>query len=155
MRRWIAAVGAACALAGTASAQVGATTGTQIGTAPLPGEIVSNSIMLRSAGKRLPQAAPPAGKRIGSPLTSPYDPNNPLAAFNGSNIDTSALVAPVGAPGLGMNQPGLIGAINSKLEAVTHFFRPSTPTMAGRTITPGIFRRNRERAKERQMFQRD
>jgi hypothetical protein len=153
MRRWIAAVVATCAFSAPAFCQFGS--GTAQGIAPLPGEIVSNPVLLSNAGMRLPAAAPPAGQRIGSPLTRPYDTTDPLSVFKGTNIDTSALVAPVGTPGNGMNQPGLIGSINAKLDAVTHFFRPSTPALTTRTITPGIFRRNRERAKERMLWQRD
>jgi len=142
MRRWLAAIGAACAVAGSASTQE------QTGGPSMPGQIVSRGFNLNPAGMRLPAAAPQAGTHISSPLTKPYDPSRPLDVFKGTNIDPKTIVAPaLGVPG--MQQPDLLDRINAKLSSVTNFFRPSTPVQSRPTITPGIFRRNRERAMQR------
>jgi hypothetical protein len=136
---WVAAFGA---VAGTASAQQ------QSGGPSMPGQIVSKGFNLKPAGMRLPAAAPQAGTHISSPLTKPYDPNRPLDVFKGTNIDPKSVVAPVsGVPGT--QQPDLLDRINSKLGSVTSFFRPSSPVQARPMITPGIFRRNRERTMQR------
>jgi hypothetical protein len=143
MRSLLAAMGAACAVAGTASAQQ-----QQSGGSSMPGQIVSRGFNLNPAGMRLPAAAPQAGTHISSPLTKPYDPNRPLDVFKGTNIDPKSVVAPVsGVPGT--QQPDLLDRINSKLGSVTSFFRPASPVQARPMITPGIFRRNRERTMQR------
>ena len=142
MRQWLAAIGATCALSGIAFAQQAGP-----GPASMPGQVVSSGFNLNPAGNRLPAAAPQAGNKIGSPLMKPYDPSNPLGVFNGTNIDPSTVVAPVtGIPGT--QQPDLLDRLQAKIGSVTGFFKPTPPTPQTKTITPGIFRRNRERHAE-------
>jgi hypothetical protein len=120
------------------------------GPSPLGGgQVVSSttSVNLAPAGARIPSAAPQAGTNIGSPLSGrPYDPSNPLGVFKGTGIDPKSVVAPVsGLPGT--QQPDLLDRVSAKLGSVTSFFRPSPPPQQ-KMITPGIFRRNRERAQQ-------
>ena len=55
MRRWLASIGATCALAGVAFAQQSG-----IGPAAMPGQIVSNGFNLKPAGTQLPRQTSPA-----------------------------------------------------------------------------------------------
>ena len=148
MRRWIAAIGVACAVAGTLLAQQPSN------GASMPGQVVSTGFNLKQAGTRVPAAAPQAGNGIGSPLASrPYDPSRPLDAFKGTGIDPRSVIAPVsGFPGT--QQPDLLDRLYAKLGSVTGFLRPTVPTAATPTVTPGIFRRNRERHSQ-QNWRRD
>jgi len=110
------------------------------------GQVVSTGFNLNPAGNRVPAAAPPAGTNVGNPLLRPYDPNRPLDAFKGTNLSAKNVVAPVtGIPGT--QQPDLLDRVYDKLGSVTKFFRPSAPQTPTQTVTPGIFRRNRERNK--------
>src|SRR5438132_1269483 len=131
MRRWLAAIGASCALSGFASAQQ------MSGPGPLGGgSVVSSStgFNLNPAGTRLPAAAPQAGANIGSPLSRPYDPTNPLGVFKGTGIDPKTVVAPVsGLPGT--QQPDLFDRLTAKLNSVTRSFRPTPPTQV-KTVPP-------------------
>ena len=134
MRHWLSAIGAICAFANVSFAQQ-----------PIAGgQVVSNSFNLNPAGARVPSAAPQAGNSIGSPLMRPYDPTRPLDAFKGSNIDPKTVIAPVsGLPGTG--QPDLLDRLYSRLGSVTSFIKPTPPSTPKPNVTPGIFRRNRER----------
>lgn len=138
------ALGFACALAGFASAQEGALGG---------GQVVSSGYTLKPAAPRVPAAAPPVGTNIGNAMLRPYDPSRPLDALKGTSLSARDVVAPV--PGFpGTQQPDLLDKLSEKLGSVTRFFKPSTPdTMSGPMVTPGIFRRNRERNK--MPFRRD
>jgi hypothetical protein len=138
-RQWLAAIGASYALSGFALAQQ-----PNLGQSPLGGgQVVSSGVNLSPGGTRLPAAAPQAGTNIGSPLTRPYDPTNPLGVFKGTGINPKDVIAPVaGLPGT--QQPDLLERVSAKLGSVTSFFHPAPPQ--AKTITPGIFRRNRERA---------
>ena len=154
MRHWLAAIGAICALLEIAPAQ-------QPGGGPIGGgQIVSTGVNLNQAGTRIPAAAPQAGNNIGSPLMKPYDPSRPTnglkdaAAMSGVKFDPSTIAAPVtGLPGT--QQPDLLDRVYAKLGSVTNFFRPTAPTPQVKTVTPGIFRRNRERAQQTMAFRRD
>jgi hypothetical protein len=130
------ALGLACAVAGLAAAQQ-----------PLPlggGQVVSSGFNLGPAAPRVPAAAPPAGNNVGSPLQRPYDPSRPLDVLKGTNLSAKNVVAPVtGMPGT--QQPDLLDRLADKLSSVTKFLKPSPPEMTTPTVTPGIFRRNRER----------
>jgi hypothetical protein len=132
MGRYITALGLTCALAGAAAAQA------------MPGQVVSNGVSLSPAAPRVPAAAPQAGKNIGNPLLRPYDPNRPLDALKGTNLNPSQVVAPVQGLG-GTQQPDLLDRVYDKLSSVTKFLRPSSPAPQTQGVTPGIFRRNRER----------
>jgi hypothetical protein len=159
MRRWLAAVGVACALGWAGPPAVAQPTsgpgpGPGAGTAPIPGQIVSNAFNLPSAGTAIKRAAPQAGTPIGSPLMRPYDPSKPYDVFKGTNLDASMVVGPVsGFPGLQTQQPDLLDRLYDKISSITHFFKPTSPTPP-RLYTPGISRRNQER-KERAMWRRD
>ena len=137
------ALGFACAVAGFASAQ----------ESPLGGgQVVSPAFTLTPAAPRVPAAAPPAGTNVGNPFMRPYDPSRPLDALKGTNLSARDVVAPV--PGFpGTQQPDLLDRLSEKLSSVTRFFKPSAPEMTPATVTPGIFRRNRERNK--MPFRRD
>lgn len=155
MRRWLAA----CALglaAGPAGAQFGSP-GPATGSSPavIPGgQVVSSTVNLNSAGAAIPKATMPAGTGIGSPLTKPYDPYRPQDVLKDSKIDPKLLVVPLSSfstlPG---DPPDLVDKLNEKLGAVTRFFRPTT-TDPPKVYTPGLTRRNKERAAER-MRRRD
>lgn len=134
MRHWLLALGGMCALAGAAAAQQPS------------GQVVSNGFTLNPAGTRVPAAAPPAGTNVGNAMMRPYDPMRPLDAFKGTNLSPKNVVAPVtGLPGT--QQPDLLDRLYGKLSSVTGFFRPSSPQSMTPNVTPGIFRRNRERHK--------
>ena len=138
MRRLWLAAGVVCAAAGLAhwaSAQNA-----------MPGQMVGTGIAtFNTVGTPISKAAPPAGKPLNVPDDTPmmfrYDPNNPLAGFkgNGSTIDTSMLVAPV--PGIG--DQSAIGRFYDKVKSAVGLGAKSVAPQ--QTVTPGIFRRNRER----------
>ena len=150
MRHWLSAIGATCALASASFTQP-----PSAGSNSMPGgQIVSRGYNLKAAGSRVPSAAPQAGNTIGSPLMRPYDPARPLDALKGSNIDPKRVVAPVtGFPGT--QQPDLFDKLYGKLNSVTAFLRPTAPVKSTPTVTPGIFRRNRERHSMQQNWRRD
>jgi hypothetical protein len=140
MRLWLQAIGAACALSGTATAQ-------QMG--PLPGGQVvgsSTNLNLSPAAPRLPAAAPPAGTNIGNPYLRPYDPNKPLDVFKGTGLNVRDVVAPVTGIS-GTQKPDLLDRLYEKISSMTGFFKPTVPDPMTQPVTPGIFRRNRERNK--------
>jgi hypothetical protein len=155
MRRWTKALGIACAVAGA----VGITRAQfnippqSANTAMPGGQVVGSTYILNPAGNQLPQAAPQAGTPIGNPLTQPYDPSRPMDQFKGTNIDPKSIVTPMSSfPSLQTQNRSLLDRLNERLAAVVNFFEPSPPPRP--TWTPGISRRNRERAKER-MWRRD
>ena len=118
----------------------------------MPGQVVGTGLTynLAPVGSPVPRAAPPAGNPINIPAEHPlmrrYDPNNPYAAFQGTNLSRSQVVAPV-AP---------VGAAQSWLDrfkallGTTGLPRSATPS----TYFPSLTRRNRERAEER-LWRRD
>ena len=143
MRPWLTAF-AVCALSGLASAQQPAPLG--------GGQVVSSGGGTLSPGTlgpavpRIPAAAPPAGTNVGNPYLKPYDPARPLDALKGTSLNPKNVVAPVtGLPGT--QQPDLLDRLAEKLGSVTRFFKPAAPQEMPQTVTPGIFRRNRERNK--------
>ena len=138
MRTRIAALGLTCALAALATAQQPAPLG--------GGQVVSSGFNLNPAVPRVPAAAPQAGTSVGNPYLRPYDPNRPLDALKGTNINPRDVVAPVMGIG-GTQQPDLLDRVYDKLSSVTRFFKPSAPEPQSQPVTPGIFRRNRERNK--------
>jgi hypothetical protein len=151
MRRWTKALGIACAVAGAVGitraqfniSPQSADTGVMPG-----GQVVGSSYVLHPAGNQLPQAAPQAGNAIGNPLTRPYDPSRPLDQFKGTNIDPKNVAAPMSSfPSLQTQNRSFLDKVNERLASVVKFFDPSDPPRP--TWTPGISRRNRERAKQR------
>lgn len=134
MRHWLLALGGLCALSSSAVTQQPS------------GQVVSNAFTLNPAGTRIPAAAPPVGSNVGSPTMRPYDPFRPLDAFKGTNLNPKNVVAPVtGLPGT--QQPDLLDRLYGKLSAATNFLKPSSEKPPQPNVTPGIFRRNRERHK--------
>jgi hypothetical protein len=143
MRRMIAAIGLACAAASPAAAQF-----------TVPGQPVGTAFNLPNVGNRIPKAAPPAAMPIGTPHILPYDPARHLDVFKGTNIDPNSVVGPVsGFPGIATQQPNLLERIYTKIATFTGFYKPTLPNPVT-TYTPGITRRNRERADDR-MWRRD
>lgn len=119
----------------------------------MPGQVVSTGTV-NPVGQKAPMAAAP----VGSPVTSnmlmrPYDPNRPYDMFKGTNIDTKQILAPlVGPNGQMMQEPSTLDKMVDKLKSLVglkHYNPPPRPP-----FTPGILRRNRERAEE-QMWRRD
>lgn len=158
MRRLGVTAGAACLfgiLAGTAGGQP-TTAGKDQPPAAMPGQAVGTPLNLNPVGTPVNRAVPSRNdlKKVGSPLSRPYDPTKPLDVFKGTNLDPKAVVAPIaGYPGTAAGDPNLLDRLYQKLNAsVTSFFRPSQPDRP--TYTPGISRRNRERAESR-LWRRD
>lgn len=168
MRRLLA-VAALGAAAGTATAQSGTVTGgvttTRTGggglPSAMPGQVVGNGFNLAgSAPQPVGSGLPPAGTPVapGMPASRPYDPNRPLDMFRGTGLDTSRMVAPISAfPPLPGQEKNLIDRLYDKLDAVfstNPFARSAEPPPRPMNVTPGIFRRNRERLDDR-MWRRD
>lgn len=147
MRRLLLAVGVACATAGGASAQGSMTAS---GNALMPGQGVGTGFSLPGVGTRQPQAVPSAGAPVGGLSSRPYDPSRPYDVFKGTGLDAKSVVAPVQA--MGSDQPNILDRLYQKMGSVFGFTKPSTP--AKPNYTPGIARRNRERA-EMRMWRRD
>lgn len=156
MRRSLLALGVAAALGGPAAGQVTPLggPGARNNLAPaMPGQVVGTGIQLSPAGTQMTPAVPPRAelKKLESPYMRLQDPNDPYAAFKGTGLSKDQLVAPL-MPAPGGSPPNILDRLNDKLKSVTNFFRPSPPSTP--TYTPGISRRNRERAMER-MWRRD
>lgn len=147
MRRLLLAAVVVCAGAGTASAQGSMTAS---GNALMPGQGVGTGFSLPSVGTRQPQAAPKVGAPVGNAFQRPYDPSKPLDAFKGTSLDPKSVVAPVQA--MGADNPNLLDRFYVKLGTVFGFKKPDLPAQPN--YTPGIARRNRERAEQR-MWRRD
>jgi len=132
-------------------------TGSVIAQDPdMPGQVVSNSAgeHLKLIGKELPRAGKPVGKPInipsGNPLLRPYNPANPYEALEGTGLSVKSVVAPVNgysteAP------PSMFQQVSDKMKSLLGI---SKPPVVHNTFTPGIYRRDRQRAQER-MWQRD
>ena len=140
MRQLVLTAGTLCAaaaLAHWASAQ------NQV----MPGQVVGTTLNANPVGTRFPEAAPKVGQPVNLPPDTPlmrrYDPNKPLDVFKGTTLSPSQLVAP--APGIG--DQSALARFYDKLKASVGL---STRSVAPPpNVTPGIFRRNRERARER------
>ena len=161
MRRLLAAAAVAAA-AGTATAQSGTATGgvttTKAGggvPASMPGQVVGSGFNLAGS---TPQPVGRQQPTVGDPLTRPYDPTKPLDQLRGTGLDLKNVIAPISAsppvPGADKN---LIDRLYDKLDSalsVNFFARTPEPVARPQNVTPGIFRRNRERADDR-MWRRD
>jgi hypothetical protein len=149
MRHFVTAVAAACAaagMAGPAAAQIGVPTGSQP-PAAMPGQVVGSSYTLNPVATPIPRATTPAGSPIGSPFAKP-ELGATINPFKNTNVDPKLLAAPaMGYPGSPYQEPDLIDKVYDKLKSVTAFFKPSPAQTT--TYTPGISRRNKERAMER------
>jgi hypothetical protein len=143
MRQLALAAGAVCALVGVATPVVAQGT-------TMPGQVVGTGYSLSPVGSQLPKAAPSVGTPIGSPFGSaamrPYDPSRPYDVFKGTNIDPRNVAAPV----VGFGDQSAISKFYDKLKAVVGIAPSGPPSMAAVPgYTPGIGRRNRERAEKR------
>ncbi len=135
MRQFLALM-VACAAGGSASAQFGTS-----------GQVVGSTYPLSAGGAMIPRAVSPAGMPIGSPFVNPMS-GTPINPYEQPGFDKSMIAAPTtGFPGSPYHQPDLLDRLNDKLSDVTSFFRPGPSPRP--TYTPGISRRNRERAEQR------
>lgn len=108
--------------------------GTQVGT-PL----------VTPAGQSLPKAAPAAGAQVGTGpggIPGALDPRSPKPA--GQEIDLKNVIAPY--PGMPKPAPSFWDQLQERWFKMFMSDQPVTPPQ---NITPGIYRRNRERARER------
>ena len=107
--------------------------------------------MLKSVGTPIPQAAPQVGQKIGTPPGGqPQSPQPPP----GFNFDLKNVVAPVNPeflpPALRPQQnQSLYDAAFKKWAEAFGLVKPPEQKIA---FTPGMSRRNRERAKEREWW---
>ena len=117
----------------------------------MPGQAVGSSYRFNSVGSTFPQAGTKLGQPINIPADSPLmrrtDPNNPLDAFRGTALDPSNVIAPVAGVGNGLDN------FFQKVKAAVGL-SVQTPPAKPNNVTPGIFRRNRERAHQ-MMWRRD
>jgi len=121
----------------------------------MPGQVVGtglNGINFSPVGTQFPKAGAPAGQPVNLPAETPFlrraDPNNPLDAFRGTSIDPKTIVG--GVPG---GSQSAVAQFYDKLKAAVGLSaKPAPPPSPN--VTPGIFRRNRERIQER-MWRRD
>jgi hypothetical protein len=162
MRRLLAVVALGVA-AGTATAQSGTATGGVTnsraggGGAPasMPGQVVGNGFGLAGS---TPQPVGTPLPSVGTPTSRPYDPSRPYDVFRGTGLDTSKMVTPISAfPPLPGQEKNLIDRLYDKLDAfvsINPFARSAEPPPRPMNVTPGIFRRNRERFDDR-MWRRD
>jgi hypothetical protein len=146
MRQLLLAAGVLCAagvLAHWASAQ---------NQNAMPGQMVGSGFQFNAVGTQFPQA----GSKVGQPVNLPPDtplmrranPSDPFDVFRGTKLDPKSVAAPF--PGGDKNA---LERFYDKLKsAVGLSTQPSLPPP--QMVTPGIFRRNRERAQER-MWRRD
>jgi hypothetical protein len=118
----------------------------------MPGQVVGSGFQFSPVGSQFPQA----GTRVGEPTNLPPDTplmrranlNDPFDAFRGTKLDPKSVVAPFP----GGDQTALERLYDKLKSAIGLSTKPSlTPPQM---VTPGIFRRNRERAQER-MWRRD
>jgi hypothetical protein len=146
MRQLLLAAGVLCAagvLAHFAPAQNQAT---------MPGQVVSSGFRFSPVGDQFPQA----GTKVGQPVNLPPDTplmrraslNDPFDAFRGTRLDPKSVAAPF--PGSDQNA---LERFYDKLKSAVGLQTKPSPAPP-QMVTPGIFRRNRERAKE-QMWRRD
>jgi hypothetical protein len=134
-------------LAGPAVAQQPSSYTVAPSGAAMPGTPVGTA-MIAPAGIPIPKAVPAAGARVGTgPTGIPpvLDPRSP----QGQAIDLKNVVAPY--PGMPKPAPSFWDQLQARWDAL---LGPSSPPVQSPGWTPGISRRNRERARE-QMRMRD
>jgi hypothetical protein len=145
MRQLLLAAGALCA--------AGVLTHATAQNQAMPGQPVGTTFQFAPVGKQFPQAGAKVGQPVNMPADTPLmrraNPNDPFDGFRGTTFDPKNVVAPVA--GLG-NQNVLERFYDKMKSAIGLSTKP--PTAPPQNVTPGIFRRNRERAKE-QMWRRD
>jgi hypothetical protein len=144
---WLAA-GAVCALAGFATPASG-----QVNT--MPGQVVGTTVNfnnLNPVGTRLPRVGTPVGQPLNMPADTPLlrrlDPSRPYDVFKGTNLSPSQLAAPI----VGIGDQSALERFYDKLKSIVGLAKPADLRVPN--YTPGIGRRNRERAEER-LWRRD
>ena len=148
MRYGMAAMVVGCALVGSAGpAAAQYATGDASGVSQsMPGLPVGSVVKLRPAATEIPKAVPRAGNPIGTEGRV-YDPSRPLDVFKGTGIDPGNVIAPVsGYPGT--QNPNLLQQLYTKIGSIVGLTQTTT-TGPVPNVTPGIFRRNRQRARDR------
>lgn len=137
--------------AGVVCAAVGVTSWVTAQAPGMPGQVVGTGYTMQQVGHQLPRVGQPVGQPINippnSPMMRPYDPNRPYDVFKGTNIDPRSVVTPPQA-GTGSN---VFTRTYDQVKSILGMTKTVAPTG---TVTPGILRRNRERAAER-MWRRD
>jgi hypothetical protein len=117
----------------------------------MPGQVVGTGVTT-PVGQQIPRAGAPVGQPLNLPADSPnlrrYDPNRPYDVFKGTNLSVDQLAAPI--PGAG--DQSALSKLYDKLKSVVGMTKPGE--MRAPNYTPGIGRRNRERAEQR-MWRRD
>jgi len=149
MRRFVVGGLLACGVAGIASAQTPA----PVNVMPTPGMpgLPVGKAYTAPVGQQIPKAAPAVGSQVGTGATGipgALDPRSPMPA--GQVIDLKNVVAPY--PGM----PKPAGNFWDRLtDRWFNFLLPDPPPATKPpNWTPGIGRRNRERARE-EMMRRD
>lgn len=147
--RHLGVAAAVALLAGSAAGQSAA-------PAAMPGQVVGSGINLKPVGNPVGQRLPSRDelKQLENPLMRAYDPSKPLDAFKGTGIDPKTVVAPVAGFPMTGDDPNLLERLYTKIGTVTGFLKTSPVVPQRPTFTPGIGRRNRERAEQR-MWRRD
>ena len=117
----------------------------------MPGQAVGSGVQFNTVGNQFPQA----GSKVGQPLNVPPDtplmrrsnPNDPFDAFRGSKLDPKSVARAVSRLGSECTR--------ALLRQAQVRGRPLDPAILPKPemVTPGIFRRNRERAQERRWRQ--
>lgn len=147
MRQLLLAAGVVCAsgvVAHWASAQ---------SQTAMPGQVVGTGFKFSPVGTQFPQVGTKVGQPLNVPADTPLmrraDPRNPFDGFRGTPLDPKTVVAPV--PGIG--DQNALERFYEKLKAAVGL-STNQPPPPPQNVTPGIFRRNRERARE-MMWRRD
>jgi hypothetical protein len=146
MRQLLLAAGVICAAAGVTSWVTAQNATTQTATMP-GGQIVSTTANLSHVGQQVgQQVGHPVGNPINIPQDNPlmrrYDPTRPYDVFKGTNIDPKAVVTPMP----GGSDSNIFARTYDRVKSVLGMTKTVAPTGM---VTPGIFRRNRERAEAR------
>jgi hypothetical protein len=157
MRRLLLTAGLVCAAIALTGGAIAQNSTSQ--TSSMPGQVVSNTAgeKVRLVGRDLPQVAKPVGRQIGSGATpNVVLANNPFESFNsnplgGTNLSMSSVVVPNYNGYTSNVAPSMVQQVFSNAMTLLGL---KTPPTVQQIYTPGIYRRDRERVKER-MFVRD
>lgn len=153
MRRFAALAAAAVSpLAAPAQTPPISAAPTQAPGFTMPGDAVGQPL-LKPVGTQIPKAVPAAGTPVGNTPGNTV-PKDLTGSLPGQNIDLSAVVGPLpNTLGTLPTQPSLWDKFVAKYGASLGLI---TPEPKAPNWTPGIARRNRERAqRQAQMWRRD
>ena len=126
-------------------------------SAIMPGSVVSTTPgeQVKSVGGELPRVAKQVGHGVqpNGPMMRPYNPNNPYEALQGTNLSVKSIVAPVNGY-QSQVAPSMFSQVVDTLKSIAGI--NTKPIVSSTPIfVPGIYRRDRERVKERMVFIRD